>query len=89
MITSAGGTARVSQNSNGIPDGANEYSGGVNIAGNGFSINEQGDVTVSIGFELSPLPISIGASPNKIDPNRLRKCAGRPCRNKQTPFECK
>jgi len=80
LSPAVGITAQVSQPT--TPDGSNDYSGGFNIAGNGFTVNEQGDVTVSVGFEIG-LPISFGASPNDLDPNRSRRCGGRPCRNPQ------
>ncbi len=77
LIPAVGVTAQVAQSTN--TNGANDYFGGLNIAGNGFTVNEQGDVTISVGFELG-WPVTFGAAPGEIDPNRPRSCAGRPCK---------
>lgn len=69
LFPAAGVTVQVSQPT--TPDGANDFSGGLNIFGNGFNVNKQGDVTVTLGFEFG-FPFSFGATPNDIDPNRPR-----------------
>ena len=53
------------------------FSGGLGIAGNGVSINDQGQVTISIGLEASLIPfISAGVSPTSpdVDFNSLKQC---------------
>ena len=47
---------------------ARTFSGGLGIQGTGFSINDNGEVTFSVGYERSLLPfVSVGTSPTSVD----------------------
>jgi len=79
LIPSLGVTAQVSRKPCGEVDGGDEFAGGLNLFGNGLTVDEQGNGTLSIGFELG-WPVSITATPNNVTPGPERACAGRPCR---------
>ena len=47
---------------------ARTFTGGLNIQGTGFSINDNSEVALSVGYERSLVPfVSVGVSPTSVD----------------------